>query len=130
MPTSSHSIKCIAIVEDDHEVRSLLHEFLDLSGYIVHSFADAPAFFENFDKAMNPFSLIISDINMPTMSGFDLLKLIKSKNQKLPVMLISASKNRNDEEFSKKLGADLFLHKPFQLKEFFRHVGNLTDRGQ
>ena len=103
----------ILIVEDKEEARYLLAVLLQSKGYdVVNAIngKDALAKLEN-----NKIDLIISDILMPEMDGFKFCKLVKQNDdyKDIPFIFYTATYvDKKDEEFSLKLGADLFLRKP------------------
>jgi DNA-binding response OmpR family regulator len=112
-------MKSILIVEDDHSIAELQKDYLELSGFsvkIVNSGTDGLAALEK-----EAFHLIILDIMLPGMDGFELLKTIREKDD-IPVLLVSA---RAEEIYKIKglgLGADDYITKPFSSGELVARV--------
>ncbi|MGZ5278966.1 MAG: response regulator [Pseudobdellovibrionaceae bacterium] len=104
-----------AVVEDDDEFRSFLTDFFHFNGFSVEPFQNPVQFFEKYTDDLLKFTAIISDVNMPQMSGFDLLRKVKSIHKELPIILISAASNNSDAQQALDLGANYFLHKPFAM---------------
>ncbi len=119
----------IIIIEDDKAMESLLSEFLELQGHRVESFRVASQALErirsysmdklcpierNLDKNLD---LVISDINMPQMNGFEVLGSLRSSHPELPVILITAFGDPLAEKKAIHAGANAFLNKPFKLSD-------------
>lgn len=112
-------MKRILIVEDDHSIANLQKDYLELSGFsvtIVHSGTDGLTALEK-----ETFHLVILDIMLPGMDGFELLRTIREKED-IPVLLVSA---RAEEIYKIKglgLGADDYITKPFSSGELVARV--------
>ena len=105
----------ILIVADNPNMASLLSEMLEIFDYESTRAGDGIEAMEQVE--LNDFSLVITDMRMPRMSGLDLLQKLKDTNPKLPVVLISGY--ALDEEGSDVLTnlADGFLNKPFKMSD-------------
>lgn len=105
----------ILIVDDNPNMASLLSEMLEIFDYESTRAGDGIEAMEQVEQ--NDFSLVITDMRMPRMSGLDLLQKLKDTNPKLPVVLISGY--ALDEEGSDVLTnlADGFLNKPFKMSD-------------
>ena len=105
----------ILIVDDNPNMASLLSEMLEIFDYESTRAGDGIDAMEQVE--LNDFSLVITDMRMPRMSGLDLLQKLKDTNPKLPVVLISGY--ALDEEGSDVLTnlADGFLNKPFKMSD-------------
>ncbi|MCP4568191.1 MAG: response regulator [FCB group bacterium] len=105
----------ILIVDDNPNMSSLLSEMLEVFDYESIRAGDGFEAIEHVDQ--QDFSLVITDMRMPRMSGLDLLQKIKDKNPKLPVVIISGY--ALDEEGNTVLDtlADGFLNKPFKMSD-------------
>jgi two-component system, OmpR family, copper resistance phosphate regulon response regulator CusR len=76
----------------------------------------------------HPFEVIVSDINMPGITGLELCKILRSKDLKTPIMLISALSQTDDKILGLEAGADDYMAKPFELKEFIARIKALGRR--
>ncbi len=115
------SAKHILVVEDDCEMRELICEFLEARGFRLSTFRSASCALEAICMMTkgdgDHFDLVISDINMPQMDGFEFLKLSKSAIPSLPVILITAFGNKVTERAALNEGAAAYLNKPFSLSK-------------
>jgi two-component system, OmpR family, phosphate regulon response regulator OmpR len=112
----------ILIVDDDDLLRGMLADFLQEQGYEC-----TPA--ENVAKARSQlskkkFQLTISDFNMPSESGLDLLRYVKSRSNAAPFILMSAETNAELRNEALDLGAAACIAKPFRLQELLKRVEN------
>lgn len=114
-------LKTILVVEDDSDMRALIRRTLLNDGYAVRAAADgheAPMACERDTP-----DLIISDVHMPRMSGFDMIRILKSEPgmKDIPVIFLTVDEGARDE--SQDLGAIEFLHKPFKPAALLMLVG-------
>lgn len=122
----------ILYIDDSKPDAVLLEECFKMhsSTVLFTHFSKGTSFLEFLDKAFASTTQVIDryvillDINMPGLSGFDILKLLKthknSKLQKLPVIMFSSSSNPEDKELSKKLGAEDYIVKPYLYEELVK----------
>lgn len=116
----------VTIIEDDPAMRAVLGEFLEYEGLTVESYSNPTEFFaRQKERANPPPKVLISDINMPNMNGFELLAEIRASHPWIPVMLISSDATPTKEAHAFALGASDFLRKPFALDHFFGRVAAL-----
>lgn len=87
MKYSSHSV---IVVDDEMELASLFKEYLVKIGYEVISFTDPALALDYFKKSSKDFSLILTDLRMPAMSGIDLAYEIRKHDPNVAIMLITA----------------------------------------
>lgn len=119
----------ILIIDDKEDARYLLETILQNKGYNVITAIngkDALSKMESTD-----FDLIISDILMPEMDGFKFCKIIKKDDRfkRIPLIFYTATYvDKQDEEFSLKLGADLFLRKPMQPELLLQEIEKVIDK--
>lgn len=109
----------ISIIEDDDYLRDTLKEALIFYGFGVLTFRCAEDFLaqENFGQI----DIILSDVNMTGMDGFQLLRLIKNQNNNTPVILMSGSPVIQKENVLE-LGAAAFMPKPFRLTDLLGQI--------
>ncbi len=112
----------ILVIEDDASVRHTLVDILDLNGYDPRSAADGSAGLAAAREA--PPALIITDIAMPGLDGFNLLEALRSDPElrTIPVIVISAKVDRASTRHGMELGADDYITKPFTEEEVLRSI--------
>lgn len=102
----------ILVVDDQEELRKLIRISLEMKGYIVYEAEDGETALRKIE-VIKP-ELIILDIMMPgRYDGFQVCEIIKSKYNKIKVFLLSARAQKLDKEMGSKLGADMYITKPF-----------------
>jgi len=117
----------ILIAEDDPILADALRCTLRRSGNAVDWVKDG----READTALgaNAFDLLILDISLPKLSGLDVLKRLRARDSRLPVLLLTALDSVGDRVRGLDAGADDYLAKPFQLAELEARVRALTRRG-
>ena len=105
----------ILIIEDDIQLNTTITNFLKYKGYKTISVEDGEVAFEYINK--NLYDLYIIDINIPKISGLELLKYIRQKDLKTPVVIITASLELENIKTAYKNGCDEYIKKPFYLEE-------------
>lgn len=118
----------ILIAEDDNELRQLFKNILVKNGYIVKSINDGLGALNEIEK--NHYDLLISDIMMPNMDGYDLVKTLRDNGSTIPVMMITAKDSFNDMRLGFMLGTDEYMVKPINVNEMVIRVGALLRRVQ
>jgi|SRR5918992_1645946 two-component system response regulator HydG len=109
----------ILVVDDEFDIVNSIKLWLQGHGFNAYGFTDPFLAFEHFQNNSNNIDLILCDIRMPKMNGYELVKKIKILQPKTKVILMSAFEI-NDLDFSKELpsvNVDAFLSKPISLKE-------------
>ncbi len=118
----------ILIVDDDNEIRELLEFDISQSGYTVDTAKDGA---EGLNKALNnAYDLIILDVMMPKMNGFDVCKNIRKAKLATPVLLLTAKGTIDDKTTGFDCGADDYLVKPFDIQEVLLRIRALLRRNQ
>jgi two-component system OmpR family response regulator len=118
----------ILIAEDDAVLADGLTRSLRQSGYSVDCVKDGAA--ADAALATAQFDLLILDIGLPRVSGFELLRRLRGRGATLPVLILTALDGVDDRVRGLDLGADDYLAKPFALQELEARVRALTRRGQ
>ncbi|MBF1011342.1 DNA-binding response regulator [Lachnoanaerobaculum orale] len=124
----------ILVVDDEARMRKLVKDFLSIKGYIVLEAQDGEEALKVFD-ANKDVKLILLDVMMPKMDGFEVLEAIRQYS-KVPVMMLTARSEERDELEGYKLGVDEYITKPFSPKILVarveavlrRTVGEAEDR--
>ena len=107
------SKKYILAVDDDPDIAGLAEQALSKHGFKVSSFTDALMALEYFKANHKNCSLVLSDIRMPGINGYELVMEAKKINPKVKVILMSAFELNESE--SSNLAIDAFIKKPFSL---------------
>ncbi len=115
-------MKKILVIEDNWEVREILEEILDLSGYQVTTAEDGSI---GAKKALaNPPDLILCDIMMPRLDGYGVLNILSKKpaTAKIPFIFLTAKSEKEDFRRGMNLGADDYITKPFHKNELLEVI--------
>ena len=120
----------IIVVDDDLGTRLSISDYLELSGYKVMTANDGQEGLIMVDKH-HP-DLIVTDIIMPRMNGYELVRQVRQKAQfrLLPVILLTARTQTQERILGYQSGCDLYLPKPFELEELAAAIGNLLERSR
>ncbi|MGA7306247.1 MAG: response regulator transcription factor [Rhodothermales bacterium] len=119
-------MKKILVIEDDLDIARLLRIHLEDLGHEVDHAATGDT---GLDMALNgSYSLVVLDIMLPGIDGFDVCKRIRSQNQHLPILVLSARDDEVDKIVGLELGADAYMTKPFSVREFAARVKALFRR--
>jgi two-component system alkaline phosphatase synthesis response regulator PhoP len=117
-------LKRILLVEDEESLMEVLTLNLSLENFEV---TKAKTGKEALDFFKNDFDLIVLDVMLPEVNGFDICEIIR-KESEVPILFISAKGTSNDRIKGLSIGADDYLVKPFHLDEFLLRVKNLINR--
>ena len=120
----------VFLCEDDENLGPLLSEFLNTKGYQTDLFQDGQAGWEAFEQQPEHWNICVLDVMMPKMDGFELAQKIKSKNDTLPIIFLTAKTLSEDVEQGFKLGADDYLKKPFNTAELTMRIDAVLRRVQ
>ena len=101
----------ISVIDDDASVRAATNNLLSSHGYIVHTFASAEEFLQS--AGLHESVCVIADVQMPVMSGLDLLTHMRAQGYAAPFIFITAFPEENVRARALKAGAICFLAKPF-----------------
>lgn len=120
--------KRILIVDDDDEIRELLEFDVAQSGYFVDTACNG---MEGLNKALNnSYDLILLDVMMPKMNGFDVCRNIRQAKLSIPVLMLTAKGTIDDKTEGFDCGADDYLVKPFDIQEVLLRIKVLLRRNQ
>jgi FixJ family two-component response regulator len=105
------TLSVISVIDDDASVRAATNNLLASHGYIVHTFASAEEFLRS--TQLHDATCVIADVQMPAMSGLDLLIHMHTQGYRAPFIFISAFSDESICARALKAGAIGFLGKPF-----------------
>lgn len=122
--------KQILIAEDEPRMRRLIKDYLSKEGFLITEASNGKEALELFQN--NKFDLLILDIMMPLLNGFDLCKSIRDISN-VPIIILTARSDDDDEVLGYDLGADDYITKPFspkilvaKVKALLRRLDDLT----
>ncbi|HEY6502396.1 MAG TPA: response regulator transcription factor [Chitinophagaceae bacterium] len=116
----------ILLVEDEHRIADTLRFGLTENGYEVMVAYDGNIGFRLFQN--QPFDLVILDINLPGMNGYDLCKHIRAGNKNVPVIMLTSLNTIDDKIEGYDAGADDYIIKPFEFRELTMKIRVLLRR--
>jgi len=109
----------ILVVEDDKEIQELIKQFLMTQNYIVEIASDGLEGMKQFNK--QSFDVILLDVMMPNLSGFEVAKMIR-KQSDVPIIMLTALEEEQDQMKGFDLGIDDYITKPFSFHVLIRRV--------
>ena len=116
------------IIEDEERILMALEDNLKLEGYRIDSALDGE---EGLSRVMeNKYDLIILDIMLPKMNGFDVCRQIRQKGISTPILMLTAKSQEIDKVLGLELGADDYVTKPFSSRELLARVKALLRRAK
>ncbi|HGQ0031940.1 TPA: response regulator transcription factor [Streptococcus pneumoniae] len=118
--------KTILLVDDEVEITDIHQRYLIQAGYQVLVAHDGLEALELFKK--KPIDLIITDVMMPRMDGYDLISEVQYLSPEQPFLFITAKTSEQDKIYGLILGADDFIAKPFSPRELVLRVHNILRR--
>ena len=117
----------ILVVDDESRMRKLIKDFLIKDNYNVLEAEDGEKALELFENEKDKIDLIILDVMMPKQDGWSVLRKIRQSSQ-LPVIMLTARGEEQDELFGFELGADEYISKPFSPKILVARVEAILKR--
>lgn len=116
----------VLAVDDAPDVRLLVHKALEREGYVVDEAADGAAALDAIRTSVP--DVVLLDVNMPDMSGLEVLATLRHLRPDLPVILITGRDSEGDRVLGLDLGADDYLVKPFSVRELAARIRSVTRR--
>lgn len=118
----------VLVVEDDVKLRSLFCTVLNRSGYLAVPAADGKEALKLLDTEY--IDLIISDVMMPGMDGYELIRTLRGNGYTLPILIITAKERFEDKQEGFLAGTDDYMVKPIDVNEMVLRVGALLKRAR
>ena len=115
----------ILLIEDDRNISELLQLYLNKEGYRVTAAYDGKQGLERF-RALQP-DLILLDVMMPVMNGWDTCRAIRAESQ-VPIIMLTAKSETDDKVMGLKSGADDYITKPFEMREVLARIEAILRR--
>lgn len=118
----------ILVVEDDRELNRTVCSFLNNSGYEAIGCLDANEAYDSLYE--NVFDLIVSDIMMPGVDGFEFAITVREQNKDIPILFMTARDDIASKQRGFRIGIDDYMVKPIDLDELFLRIGALLRRAK
>lgn len=118
----------ILVVEDDKDLNRTVCSFLNQSGYQAVGCLNASDAYDAMYETV--FDLIVSDIMMPDIDGFEFVKTVRSLNEDIPVLFMTARDDFASKQRGYRVGVDDYMVKPIDLDELFLRIGALLRRAK
>jgi DNA-binding NtrC family response regulator len=127
---SCYNTNAILLLDDDFDIITIFRIGLEDKGFHVSGFTDPLSALDHFQMKSEQFGLVISDIRMPVINGYDFIQKVKEMKPEVKVFLMTAFKI-DDVEFRRELPlvkVDEIIHKPISLEDFtsmvIKHINN------
>ena len=117
----------ILVVDDESRIRKLLRDFFTAKGYQILEAEDGEKAIEVFEENRNKIKLILLDVMMPKLDGWSVLRKIR-QDSNVPVIMLTARGEEQDELFGFELGVDEYISKPFSPKILVARVEAILKR--
>ncbi len=119
----------ILVVDDEERMRMLIKDFLEQKGYKIIQAKDGEEALDIFNQMKEDISLILLDVMMPKLDGWSVLRQIRQTSQ-VPIIMLTARGEEQDELFGFELGVDEYIAKPFSPKILVARVEAILRRGK
>ena len=120
----------ILIVDDESRMRKLVKDFLIKEDYSILEAGDGEEALKVYEENKEKIDLILLDVMMPKLDGWSVLRNIRLENKKVPVVMLTARGEEQDELFGFELGVDEYISKPFSPKILVARVEAILKRTQ
>ncbi len=118
----------ILVVEDDRDLNRSVCSFLNMSGYEATGCLGAEEAYDAMYETV--FDLIVSDIMMPGIDGFEFVRTVRSLNENIPILFMTARDDFAAKQRGYRVGVDDYMVKPIDLDELFLRIGALLRRAK
>lgn len=115
----------ILVIEDEESLVHGIKFNLEAEGYLVTAIGDGQAAMDQLDDTPGAFDLIVLDIMLPGLSGYEICERLRETDLETPVLILSARTLREDQTRAFDVGANQYMVKPFDLDEFLSRINNL-----
>ncbi len=119
----------ILVVDDESRMRKIIKDFLVAKGYNILEAGDGEKALQVFEENSEKISLILLDVMMPKLDGWSVLRQIR-QTSKVPIIMLTARGEEQDELFGFELGVDEYISKPFSPKILVARVEAILKRTQ
>jgi nitrogen-specific signal transduction histidine kinase/ActR/RegA family two-component response regulator len=119
----------ILMVDDEPQIHMVVKRYLESTGYTLRSAISGEEAADIFIRDWRTIDLVLLDLIMPGMGGERLLKKIRENNPEIPVIIVSGAREEDMAEYSRSIGAQAFLKKPFTRKEMLAILHQVLSGG-
>ncbi len=120
----------ILIVDDESRMRKLIKDFLIQKNFNILEAEDGEKALKVYEENKEKIDLILLDVMMPKLDGWSVLRNIRQENKKLPIVMLTARAEEQDELFGFELGVDEYITKPFSPKILVARVESILKRAK
>ena len=120
----------ILVADDEQRMRKLIKDFLVQKNYNIIEAEDGEAALKMYNANKEKISLILLDVMMPKLDGWSVLRQIRQENKSLPIVMLTARAEEQDELFGFELGVDEYITKPFSPKILVARVEAILKRAK
>ena len=118
----------ILVVDDESRMRKLIKDFLKQKNFNILEAEDGEAALKIYNENKEKISLILLDVMMPKLDGWSVLRQIRQENKTVPIVMLTARAEEQDELFGFELGVDEYIAKPFSPKILVARVEAILKR--
>jgi len=118
----------ILVVEDEDAIARGLRFNFEREGHQVDVAGDGPTALEIYESAQPPIDLVVLDLMLPQMSGYEICRTLRRLDAEIPIMALTARTLSEDKVQAFDVGVDQYMTKPFSLPELLSRVNNLLNR--
>jgi len=120
----------ILLVEDEADLGNVVKQYLELMDFDVDWQQNGRTALDVFEKSPNAYHILLIDVNLPGLNGFELAEHIIKLNSDVPFLFLTARGDKNDRLSGLKIGADDYVVKPFDVDELVLRIRNIIKRKQ
>ena len=118
----------ILVVDDEARMRKLIKDFLAQKDFNILEAEDGEKALKVYNENKNKINLVLLDVMMPKLDGWSVLRQIRQENKTLPIVMLTARSEEQDELFGFELGVDEYITKPFSPKILVARVEAILKR--
>jgi len=118
----------ILFIEDQPDLGNVIKQYLEVMDFEVEWCTDGKLAYDTFMRNPAYFHLLIIDIQLPGMNGFELAEKILRQNDKVPFLFLTARNEKKDRLYGLKIGAADYISKPFDIDELVLRIKNIVRR--
>ena len=118
----------VLVVDDESRMRKLIKDFLVQKDYNILEAEDGEKALKLYEENKEKINLILLDVMMPKLDGWSVLRQIRQSNKALPIVMLTARAEEQDELFGFELGVDEYITKPFSPKILVARVEAILKR--